>query len=80
MRLSEPDRLVIYHKHPSSGRTLFLRLNGSICHFERLSPAAQVIETESDETMECPSALMEEAEAKLGLTPDLLIIHGNFAA
>ncbi|MFM7425141.1 MAG: hypothetical protein ACKO7W_09155 [Elainella sp.] len=40
-----PYRLILYHKHPSSGRTLFLRLGETVCQFAGLSAEARVVES-----------------------------------
>ncbi|MGC8713495.1 MAG: hypothetical protein ACP5RH_13990 [Leptodesmis sp.] len=43
--MSSNYRLILYHKHPSSGRTLFLRLHETVCQFDGLSTASRVVES-----------------------------------
>ncbi len=78
-----PDhRLIMYHKHPSSGRTLFLRLNGTVCHFANLSPQATIADyqTGAEQVFEYPPTLLTDAEARLGLTSGTLVIDRELTA
>lgn len=77
-------RLVLYHKHPSSGRTLFLRLDQTVCQFEGLSAEARVVESHiggsqvSEETVELLSDSLAKAEQRLGLASGSLTVDREF--
>lgn len=76
-----PDyRLILYHKHPSSGRTLFLRLNETICQFDGISTTSRVVESHlgGNQVHDDLSNLLTEAEQRLGLLDGTLTIDREF--
>ncbi|MCU0525269.1 MAG: hypothetical protein MUF72_10635 [Elainella sp. Prado103] len=78
-------RLILYHKHPSSGRTLFLYVNETICQFEGLSSAAHVLEShigdnQIQEKMPLLDALLADARQRLELFQDSLMVDREFNA
>ncbi len=73
-------RLVLYHKHSSSGRTLFLHVNGTVCQFDGLSAASRIVESHigGDQVSEDLSELLTDAEQRLGLSSGTLAIDREF--
>lgn len=78
--MSSDHRLILYHKHPSSGRTLFLRLNETVCQFEGISAASRVVESHvgGNEVQVDLSDLLTDAEQRLGLSSGTLKIDREF--
>jgi hypothetical protein len=74
-------RLILYHKHSSSGRTLFLHLNGSVCQFDGLSAAARIVESHvgGNQVHEDLSDLLTDAEQRLGLAGGTVEIDREFS-
>lgn len=78
-------RLILYHKHSSSGRTLFLRLDQTVCQFEGLSAQARVVESQigGEQVTEAQASLLAElltdAEQRLGLANGSLTIDREFS-
>lgn len=71
-------RVILYHKHPTSARTTFLKFAyHSICAFEKLPSLAQVVDYHAD-TLLHPATVLSEVEKKLGFAPDLLKAEGEF--
>lgn len=72
--------LILYHKHPSSGRTLFLRLHETICQFDGISAASRVVEQHlgEDQVTEELSELLTDAEQRLGMSKGSLKIDRDF--
>ncbi|NEV62923.1 hypothetical protein [Thiorhodococcus minor] len=66
-----PDpRLIMYHKHPTSARTRFLKLDhGGVCGFEALPAEAGLSEKTLDDSklVSHPAFLLRDAETRLGL-------------
>ncbi|NEX22135.1 hypothetical protein G3480_17795 [Thiorhodococcus mannitoliphagus] len=63
-------RLIMYHKHPTSARTRFLRLDyGGVCGFTALPDAAELAEKRIDDSnlVSHPAFLIRDAETRLGL-------------
>ncbi len=74
--MSSDHRLILYHKHPSSGRTLFLRLDKTICQFEGIYSTSRVVEKHlgEDQVTEDHSELLTDAEQRLGISQGSLEI------
>ncbi|AGA89669.1 hypothetical protein Thimo_0833 [Thioflavicoccus mobilis 8321] len=78
--MSDP-RLIMYHKHPTSARTRFLRLPyGGICGFAALPPQAELdVEPKGVAKVSWhPAAVLHAAEAELGLANGSLEIEPGF--
>ncbi len=73
-------RLILFHKHPSSARTLFLRLNETICQFDGISSTSRVVEKHlgEDQVKEELSELLTDAEQRLGMSKGSLEINRDF--
>ncbi len=76
-------RLIIFHKHPVSARTRFLKLAyGGICGFEPLPKLAQVLDDErlekEDNVIKHPATLINAAEQELKLDAGSLQIAGEY--
>lgn len=78
-------RLILYHKHPSSARTRFLRLaHGGVCGPDPLPPLAQLIDGEILRAQACdgvlhhPAHLVKQAEQSLDLPSGSLEAEGEF--
>lgn len=74
-------RLILYHKHPTSARVQFLRLNGTVCQFDGLPSESKVAES----SLEGKVAIgLDEAiaqiEQKLSLSAGTLKIEPEFWA
>jgi hypothetical protein len=81
--MTAETRLIIFHKHPVSARTRFLKLGyGGVCGFEPLPKLAQVLEeeepVEEGTVVNHPAKLLSEAEERLKLEPGSLKIEGEF--
>ncbi|MCU0533525.1 MAG: hypothetical protein MUD14_06485 [Hydrococcus sp. Prado102] len=73
-------RLILYHKHPSSGRTLFLRLDETVCQFDGISPSSRVVESYvgGNQVKDDLSDLLADAEQRLGMSSGTLEIDREF--
>lgn len=73
-------RLILYHKHPSSGRTLFLRLNETCCQFEGISAGSSVVESHvgGNQVKADLSDLLTDAEQRLGMGSGALTLDREF--
>lgn len=73
-------RLILFHKHPSSARTLFLLLNETICQFDGISSTSRVVEKHlgEDQVKEELSELLTDAEQRLGMSSGTLEIDRDF--
>ncbi len=80
--MSSNYRLILYHKHPSSGRTLFLRLHETVCQFDGLSTASRVVESHvgGNQVNDNLSDLLTDAEHRLGMANGTLTIDREFNA
>lgn len=78
----EDSRLIMYHKQGYSARTLFLRLNDTVCHPKGLPSLSQVCESQIEEgqTVTYPSTLIADTEKQLGLSSGTLEIEREFEA
>ncbi|MDX2228772.1 MAG: hypothetical protein NW220_03995 [Leptolyngbyaceae cyanobacterium bins.349] len=82
--MSSEHRLILYHKHASSGRTLFLRLHDTVCQFDGLSTASRVVESHvggnqvNDNLSDSLSNLLTDAEQRLGLSSGTLTLDREF--
>ncbi len=78
-------RLILYHKHSSSGRTLFLRLDQTVCQFEGLSAQALIVESHigGEQVTKAQASLLSElianSEQRLGLANGSLEIDREFS-
>ncbi|MBK1700616.1 hypothetical protein [Thiococcus pfennigii] len=80
--MSDP-RLIMYHKHPTSARTRFLRLPyGGVCGFAALPPQAELDAGPrgSAKVSWHPFAVLHAAEAELGLAHGSLEVESGFRA
>ncbi len=78
----ENDRLIIYHKHPTSARVMFFVLNGSICQFDGLPPSSKIVESSISEegVVDYPEKLIASSKKRLGLSDNILEIEKTFQA
>ena len=78
--MSSDRRLILYHKHPSSARTLFLRLEETICQFDSISTTSRVVEKYigEDQVTEDLSELLIDVEQRLGISKGSLEINRDF--
>jgi hypothetical protein len=78
--MSSDCRLILDHKHPSSGRTLFLRLDETVCQFDGISPSSRVIESHvgGNQVKDDLSDLLADAEQRLGMSSGTLEIDREF--
>ena len=64
------NRVILYHKQGTSARTLFLRVNETVCLFDGLPTLSSVLEdAPTDKIAVHPAAILAETEQKLGLPP-----------
>lgn len=79
--MAPAQRLILYHKHASSGRTMFLRLHETVCQFEGLSGAARIVESHigGNQVDTDLSDLLAEAEHRLGLVNGTLKLDVEFS-
>ncbi|MDD2816126.1 MAG: hypothetical protein PHP00_10390 [Thiotrichaceae bacterium] len=74
-------RVLIYHKHPTSARTVFLRLNNSVCLFEPLPELSQLLEVPVDSPVLIhPAPLLTAAEQFFGMNSGALEWDKEFHA
>jgi len=73
-------RLIVYHRHSFSGRTLFLNLNGSVCQFDGLSADSHIVESHvgGNQVSEDVSELLADAEQRLGLAVGTVELDREF--
>jgi hypothetical protein len=73
-------RLVLYHKHSFSGRTLFLNLNGTVCQFDGLSADSRIVASHvgGNQVSEDVSELLADAEQRLGLAGGTVELDREF--
>ncbi len=78
----ENDRLIMYHKHPTSARVMFFVLNGSVCQFDGLPPSSKIVESSISEegVVEYPETLIARSKKRLGLSDNILEIEKTFQA
>ncbi|KXX63547.1 hypothetical protein [Marichromatium gracile] len=77
--MSDP-RLILYHQHPVSARTRFLRLgHGGICAPGPLPPGSRIIESgATPQVVVHPGALLRALERELALAQGALAITLRF--
>jgi hypothetical protein len=73
-------RLIVYHKHPSSARTLFLNLKGTVCLFEGVPESSEVTVPSPEMETAAAQSLITATEARLGLASGSLEMEGEFVA
>ncbi len=74
-------RVIMYHKQSTSARTLFLKLNNTVCAFDGLPTLSQLLEPEEvpSSTVELhPAMVIREAEQRLGMPTGCLEVEGEF--
>ncbi|MFB2836388.1 hypothetical protein [Floridanema evergladense] len=75
------NRFILYHKHPTSAKLLFLRLNNTVCQFDGLPSESQVVESSLEGVV---ATGLDEAiahiEQKLTLSAGTLKIEPEFWA
>ncbi|MGA9379092.1 MAG: hypothetical protein WBV73_10015 [Phormidium sp.] len=75
------DRFILYHKHPTSARVQFLRLNGTVCQFDGLPPGSKVVESSLEGVVATGLAeAIAHIEQKLGLASGNLNVETEFWA
>lgn len=74
-------RLILYHKHSVSGRTLFLQLAETVCQFDGLSAGSCVVESHvgGNQVQADLSDLLSDAEHRLGLASGTLQLDREFS-
>lgn len=72
-------RIILYHKQSTSARTLFLRLNNTVCLFDGL-PTLSAIKEEYDNVLIHPAAVLKEVQQRLKLPANSLKIDEEFQA
>jgi hypothetical protein len=71
-------RVILYHKHPTSARTRFLKLkHESVCAFECLPDLSAIVEFQPD-TVNHPAAILRETEQRLGLDSETLSYESEY--
>ncbi|MFB2893447.1 hypothetical protein ACE1CI_11090 [Aerosakkonemataceae cyanobacterium BLCC-F50] len=75
------NRFILYHKHPTSARVQFLRLNGTVCQFDGLPSESQIIESSLEgEVATGLDEAIAHIEHKLTLSTGELKIEPEFWA
>lgn len=74
-------RVIVYHKHPTSARTVFLRLNSRVCLFDPLPDLAVLLEVSIDSPVLIhPAPLLAKAEQFFGMKSGHLELDKEFQA
>lgn len=76
-------RVIIYHKHHTSARTVFLSINNTVCLFDGLPTLSSLLEeseSSDDNVALHPGALVTAAEKRLGLESGDLEVDSEFQA
>jgi hypothetical protein len=73
-------RLIVYHKHPSSARTLFLNLKGTVCLFEGILESSKVTVPPPEMETVAARSLITATEETLGLASGSLEMQTEFFA
>ncbi|MES9935109.1 MAG: hypothetical protein ABW120_00655 [Sedimenticola sp.] len=72
-------RVILYHKHPASARTLFLLFSyESVCFPSAIPVLAQLSEVQEDNTVLHPAAVLNQVERELGINPGLLVAEPGY--
>jgi len=75
------NRFILYHKHPTSARVQFLRLNGTVCQFDGLPSGSQIVESSLEgEVATGLDEAIADHEQKLSLARGSLNIETEFWA
>lgn len=80
MDLPADLRLILAHKQKTSGRLRFLRLPHGTVAFTPLPPLSDLIEDASPQVVHHPAAILQAAEAQLGLPAGSLVHEPEFQA
>lgn len=84
--MSNPSRLILVHKHPTSARTRFLFFKEeTVCGFEPLPTLIQLVDEtlpqlDAPKVEEHPARLLGQAAKFLELQSDDLVIEPEFSA
>ncbi len=73
-------RVILYHKQSTSARTLFLRVNDTVCLFDGLPTLSDIQEEACDNVLIHPTAILQEVEQRLNLPAGCLKIDEEFQA
>ena len=78
----ENNRLIMYHKHPTSAKVTFFLLNGSVCHFDGFPPSAKIVDSSisEEQVVDYPETLLPSSKKRLGLSSNILEIEKTFQA
>lgn len=72
-------RFILYHKHPTSARVQFLRLNDTVCQFDGLPAEAKVVDSSLEgEVATGLDEAIAHIEQKLGLASGNLNVETEF--
>ncbi len=73
-------RLILYHKHSSSGRTLFLNRDQTVCQFDGISATSRIVNNDvgGNQVNDDLSELLTDAEQRLNLVKGSLEIDREF--
>jgi hypothetical protein len=73
-------RVILYHKHPTSARTRFLKFgNGSVIGFDSIAVPATLREQGSTHTAVHPATVARDVEQRLHLEQGILKADGKFS-
>jgi hypothetical protein len=73
-------RVILYHKHPTSARTRFLKFgNGSVFAFDPIAGSATLQEQGSTHTAVHPATVARGVEQRLHLEEGILKADGKFS-
>lgn len=79
--MPDQPRLILLHKHKTSGRVRFLCFSAGVVAFTPLPTLSALRDEGYSPTVQIhPTALMREAEARLGLPEGAIAPEGEFAA
>jgi hypothetical protein len=71
-------RVILFHKHPTSARTLFLKFkDNSVCSLEKIPDLAQLIDHHPDSLLH-PAFVLSQLEKELGFPPAMLKAEGEY--
>ena len=80
MDLPADLRLILAHKQKTSGRLRFLRLPHGTVAFTPLPPLSDLIDDAAPQVVHHPAAILQTAEAQLGLPAGSLVHEPEFHA
>ncbi len=75
----QSNRLLVCHKHPSSGRLRFVRFaTGNICGPEALPKLAVLHAQQNSRVLIHPSVALQQLAQELDIDPQRLVFQGDF--